>query len=261
MQLIFTHDKSRLLEHFSKDPVLFAYHIGDLDDFYFEHCQWGAIYGMSPRIDDVLLLYTGCATPSLLAFGLTDKFATLLEEYLEVSPDKFFCHFQDRHRKILTDRFTEQSLGPHMKMKLQSFQEPKAKSSELQPVRLDENDIDDLQRLYEESYPGHYFVTRMLASGKYFGVRSEGKLVAVAGVHVDSDEYKIAVLGNICTHPSARGQGLATMVTAQLVDELVAENKTICLNVKTDNDSAIRCYESLGFEKVCEYEEALFTRK
>ena len=261
MQLIFTHDKNRLLEHFSKDPVLFSYHLGDLDDFFFPHCQWGAIYGRSPRIDDAVLLYTGGDTPTLQAFGLTDKFPTLLREYFAVCPDRFYGHFQSQRRPVFRESFNEQSLGTHQKMKLIEFREPKDRSQVGEIIRLGEADQSDLQQLYDESYPDHYFVPRMLESGKYFGVRRDGQLVAVSGVHVDSKEYKIAVLGNICTHPSSRGQGLATIVTAHLVKELVAESKTVCLNVKTDNGPAIHCYESLGFEKVCEYQEALFERE
>ena len=49
IMLVFTTNKERLSEHFQKDPVLFAYHLGDLDDFYFKDCQWGATYGFSFR--------------------------------------------------------------------------------------------------------------------------------------------------------------------------------------------------------------------
>jgi ribosomal protein S18 acetylase RimI-like enzyme len=34
----------------------------------------------------------------------------------------------------------------------------------------------------------------------------------------------------------------------------------VALNVKKDNAGAIKCYENLGFEIYCDYEESLFTR-
>ena len=107
----------------------------------------------------------------------------------------------------------------------------------------------------------------MLATGKYFGclvddrVHADDRLLAVAGVHVCSDEYKVAVLGSIATHPEHRGRGLATTLTSHLTAELVNEGKLVCLNVKADNLPAIRCYKKLGFETIHEYEEALFELK
>ena len=55
----------------------------------------------------------------------------------------------------------------------------------------------------------------MLETGKYFGIRREGILVSVAGIHVYSPEYDVAALGNITTHPDFRGQGLGRKVTAR----------------------------------------------
>jgi ribosomal protein S18 acetylase RimI-like enzyme len=255
---ILTTDKQRLLEHFRKDPVLFAYHLGDLDDFYFPHCIWGAVYGESSAIDDVLLLYTGCNVPSLLAFGVSGKFPALLSDFVTLLPSKFYCHFQKQYHSILADKFRESYLGTHLKMKLGQFTKGTTDLQGVSPVRLGESDEEALRSLYIQAYPGNYFVSRMLKSGKYFGCRIDGQIVAVAGVHVDSDEYGIAVLGNVATHPDHRGKRLATMLTSRLVEELVSESKLICLNVNADNHAAIHCYLKLGFEKVYEYEESLF---
>ena len=87
------------------------------------------------------------------------------------------------------------------------------------------------------------------------------QIVAASGVHVDSDEYNIAVLGNIVTHPDYRNRRLATKLTSYLTEELVLESKLICLNVKDDNTAAITTYEKLGFEKVHVYEEGIFEFK
>jgi predicted GNAT family acetyltransferase len=78
--------------------------------------------------------------------------------------------------------------------------------------------------------------------------------VSVAGVHVYSRQHKVAALGNITTRPDARGKGLATTVTARLCQELLrAGIECVGLNVKADNQSAITCYEKLGFERVADY--------
>ena len=95
---------------------------------------------------------------------------------------------------------------------------------------------------------------------RYFGCFIDDEIVSVSGVHVHSDRYGISVLGNITTRPDYRGKGLATAVTAYLLKELRAAGNIIALNVKNDNIAAIRCYNKLGFEQYCEYEESYFTR-
>lgn len=259
--MIFTQNKMRLLRHFRKDPVLFAYHMGDLDDFYFPDCLWPTSFGAKQGIDDVLLVYSGCETPSLLAFGLTERFESLLREYLPMAPYRFFCHFQERYRGIFAEFADEHPLGTHLKMKLQDerFSECGLSDTDEEIIQLRESHLEQLRELYAAAYPDNYFVPRMLQTGHYLGILEGERLVAVAGVHVASDEHKIAVLGNVTTHPDHRGRGLATRVTHALTSRLVSEGKEVCLNVKADNTPAITCYEKIGFERVHTYEEALFT--
>ena len=256
--LIFTSDKKRLIEHFRKEPALFAYHIGDLDDFHFQHCQWGATYGKSPRIDDCILVYNGLKTPTVLAFGLTEKFQRLLETFIPLFPKKFHCHYQEPSRELLCGLMKGTDLGSHYKMALQEFTPHDDAIEGVEFLTLDESHLDDLLKLYTEAFPDNYFMPRMLESGKYLAAKCDGRMVAVAGVHVDSDDYKVAALGNITTHPEYRGRGIATLLTSRLTGQLVAEGKLVCLNVDRENPAAIHCYEKLGFAIVHEYLEATF---
>lgn len=95
----------------------------------------------------------------------------------------------------------------------------------------------------------------MLETGYYYGIKRGETLVSVAGVHIYSQEYKVAALGNITTHPQCRGQGLGTLVTAKLCQALLEKVEHIGLNVKADNKSGIACYQKLGFERIAAYEE------
>lgn len=257
--LIFSTDKKRLRAHFKKDEVLFSYHIGDLDDFFFPDCQWMVSYGERAHIEEAILLYTGGETPSLLAFGVTDDFDNLLAEAVDLLPPAFYCHFRSRSRETLRKVYTEKALGTFVKMKLSSF--VSCDNSEHDIIQLGENHEGSLRKLYDSSYPGNYFTPRMLQTGKYFGIIKKNEIIAVAGLHVYSPEYKIAVLGNIVTAVEHRGHGLGRSVTSRLVKELTAENLLVCLNVKADNLPATKCYERLGFKKVHEYEEAFYQIK
>ena len=72
-------------------------------------------------------------------------------------------------------------------------------------------------------------------------------LVAVAGTHAASAQHTIAVVGNVFTHPSARGRGLATAATSAVTAELLGAQDDVVLSVDPGNTPAIRAYHRLGF--------------
>jgi predicted GNAT family acetyltransferase len=72
----------------------------------------------------------------------------------------------------------------------------------------------------------------------------------------------VAALGNVATLPEARGTGLATAACARLCRMLLADGvDTISLNVRADNDAAIRAYEKLGFAHATDYVEVVLTSR
>jgi len=260
--LLFSTDKPRLRRHFEKDEVLFSYHLGDLDEFFFPHCQWIVKYEeRRARIAEAILVYTGGKTPSVQAFGMTDRFNDFLSEAVDILPHCFYGHYKSDSKAAFLARYEMRPLGRHLKMKLGKVIDYPMNKNHAHVLRLDQSHLPKLLALYARAYPENYFIERMLDSGKYFGSLVDNRIVAVAGVHVDSVEYKTAVLGNIAVDPEFRGCGLGKLVTSQLVRELVDDGKTICLNVMEDNAPAIRIYESLGFSKVHEYDEAFFERR
>lgn len=122
-------------------------------------------------------------------------------------------------------------------------------------MQLSASNVSELEELYRESYPGNWFEPRMLETGYYYGICQGAALLSVAGVHVYSQQYGVAALGNITTHPLFRGKGLGKIVCAKLCQTLLQTVDYIGLNVKADNKSAIACYTKLGFERIATYEE------
>lgn len=252
-------DKESLYRRFRKDVFLFAYHIGDLDDFYFSDCKW---FGLeeNDQIVEVILLYSGLKIPTLLIFGSIEKIPNLIEEIINKLPDRFYCHYQENFHEFLESDYQMTFLGTHLKMKFQGDLSKLSLIDTSETVHLTENDKSSLLSLYQEAYPEGYFVPYMLKSGKYFGVKVDNKIVSVAGVHVFSSVYNIAVLGNITTHPNYRGRGLAKKCTVQLLKSLDGEVDQIGLNVKKDNGIALQLYKNLGFKVHSTYKEAYFER-
>ncbi|MEE8149385.1 MAG: hypothetical protein V3T75_02915 [candidate division Zixibacteria bacterium] len=152
--LVFTVNKKHLERHFQKDPVLFGYHQGDLDDFYFPDCQWAADYHQRARIEELILIYGGLKTATVLAFGLTDRFEQLLKETIELLPNKFYCHFLESYRSVFRQLYDEKPLGKFLKMKLVSRQRCQSITGDKNDniARLQLSHHQQLLELYNQAY-------------------------------------------------------------------------------------------------------------
>jgi ribosomal protein S18 acetylase RimI-like enzyme len=129
-------------------------------------------------------------------------------------------------------------------------------------TRLGAKDVAAIERLYADGESAgespDFFYPSMVTDGVFFGVYKGEELIAAAGTHLVSREEGAAAIGNVYVRRDRRGGGLGRAVTAAVIHEL-AGIETIGLNVRADNDAAIRVYESLGFVRHCEFYEALAT--
>ena len=106
-------------------------------------------------------------------------------------------------------------------------------------------EVDELYRLFPE---GH-FRPDLLDEGVFYGLRAGGSLRAIAGTHVVAEPFGVAVVGNVFTHPDARGNGYAGAVTSAVVANLLARGcHDVVLNVFVTNTPAIAVYRRLGFQ-------------
>lgn len=97
-----------------------------------------------------------------------------------------------------------------------------------------------------------------LEDGVFFGIRRQGRLVAVTGTHVVGKRSRVAAVGSVFTHPVHRGQGYGRATGAAVVQTLLqAGIETIVLNVAMVNEHALGLYRSLGFWPFCGYYEGV----
>lgn len=264
MKPIFIHDKTELERYLLKNRELYYYHLGDLDDFFWHYTSWYALRE-GEDIRALALLYTGGETATLLALADENDrpaAAALIEALHPLLPPCFYSHFSPELHAPLLPYYDFNPGGEHYKMVLTHPEKLQAVDTDC-VERLGSGDLPDLLDLYAASYPGNWFDARMLETGQYVGARgATGRLLSVAGIHVYSPSYQTAALGNITTRIEARGTGLATRVTAALCNSLLAEGiEVIGLNVKTDNEYAIRTYVKLGFEIRATYYEYMANLK
>jgi predicted GNAT family acetyltransferase len=67
----------------------------------------------------------------------------------------------------------------------------------------------------------------------------------MAGTRMHLDGF--TEISAVCTDDAHRGRGLAKVLIANLVAEILGRGEVACLHVVTDNFPAIGLYESLGF--------------
>lgn len=260
MRPICLHDKTSIESFLRENTELHIYSIGDLDDFFWPYTTWYALPG-NKELQAIALLYTGQELPTLLALSEQPIImAKLLESIVRLLPLRFYAHLSPGLESVFQAAHSIDSHGTHYKMALRQPSHV-GDLQNCEVVRLGGCDLDDLYRFYQESYPGNWFEPRMLETNQYFGIRKEGQLVSAAGVHVYSERYGVAALGNIATHPAYRRRGYGKAVTARLCRSLLEKVDHIGLNVKADNEAAVCCYQKAGFEIKASYGEFVIERK
>ncbi|MDF2368478.1 GNAT family N-acetyltransferase, partial [Sneathiella sp.] len=105
-------------------------------------------------------------------------------------------------------------------------------------------DAEDMFALATLTKPGPYLKdTRLL--GTFFGVKEDGKLIAMAGERFKHPGY--SEISGVCTHPDHLGRGLAHALCVHVAEQILARGETPYLQVFATNTRAIRVYEDLGF--------------
>jgi len=254
MELVQITDRGQLAEYFRQDINLHLYSLGDLDDFYWPDTK---CYGIktSTRIDQVVLLYSGEGLPVLLAFSDSNDFDEhFIDQLVPLIPDQIYSHLSPGLEKQFIKHYSLIDHGLHYKMSLSDFSRVNLINT-ARTVLITKDYLAEVQSLFNDSYPDNAFDPRMLDTGQYYGCWKNARLACVGGVHVYSQTYNVAALGNITTHPDYRNQGLGRTITAKLCLGLHERVDHIGLNVKAENEPAMHLYRSLGFQISSNYGE------
>lgn len=110
--------------------------------------------------------------------------------------------------------------------------------------KLDESDAADMLALATLTKPGP-FTMHALALGDFWGIRDNGRLVAMAG-----ERLKMAgmtELSGVCTHPDFRGRGIGRLMTLCVAGRVFAAGDQPFLHTFAANATAIALYEKIGF--------------
>ena len=237
-------DKDHIRTILRRDPAWTVYALGDLSPRMFDKCRW-----YSP---DLTLILRDYGTTILFATGP----GSIQEALSEVTGS---IHLQVK-RDALDEIARVATVTGERLMRRMVWKPGSLPSIDPQVTRLDATDVTLIERLYADGASSgeapDFFYPSMVSDGVFFGVYEDDALVAVAGTHLVAREENAAAIGNVYTRRDRRGRGLGRMATAAVLRELNGI-ETVGLNVRADNDAAIRVYESLVFVRHCEFYEAV----
>ena len=232
-----------------RDRIWAGYALGDLDDGLFELCEWYAAG------ETLAMIYKGLSFFPLYAQGGAEGLDAILRSGITLP--NVFLHLRPEHVPTLEKHYRLCEPHPMWRMALGAFQPQTAGA-----VRLGMDRLVEIQELYRTDNAADAFAPYQLATGYFFGVEQDGKLLSVAGVHLASQAGNVGAIGNVFTHPEQRGHSFAGSCVSAVVKALQADGiSTIFLNVEQANPGAIRVYERLGFVKYCPFIEGSAERK
>lgn len=93
-------------------------------------------------------------------------------------------------------------------------------------------------------YP-HFFRSRTMELGRYFGIYRDGRLAALIGERLGTDEFQ--EISAVCTHPDFTRQGHAQRLLGMLSNDNLRRGRTPFLHVSRRNTSAISLYQRIGY--------------
>ncbi|MBX2805933.1 MAG: GNAT family N-acetyltransferase [Hyphomicrobiales bacterium] len=109
---------------------------------------------------------------------------------------------------------------------------------------LDESDAEAMLALAMMTKPGPFSI-RAQCFGRFWGVKSDGRLIAMAGERMKQPGY--TEVSGLCTDPAFRGRGLGRLMLKHVAGEICVGGEQPYLHAYASNSRAINLYRGLGF--------------
>lgn len=248
-------DAARIREILRPRVEYTAYALGQLEPGLFERSRW--FWSRGDTGTGLVLHSRGGLGDATFVMGDPDAVGAILS--IHPGPTHTYITCQPQHLDTLKREYRLATQQPMIRMAVtpDAFVPHRG----VQAVALGGVDIRRVNALYSTEGNPSYYVPEHIESGVYRGVVSEGRLVAVAGTHVVSRQERVAVVGNVFTHPAYRGRGFATAATSAVTESLFQYCDHVALTVDPNNLPAVHAYERLGYREVCQLVEASAGRR
>ena len=173
-----------------------------------------------------------------------------------LSPGRDHIYLLQADKIELPDELTARMTALGVLMVQASTQQYLAPEFEIN--RLNAADIDEMVELTNLTKPGP-FTAKTPLIGRFWGVKLEDRLAAMAGTRLDFDGF--TEVSGVCTHPDFRGRGLARLLSVYVSERIREAGDTPFLHAYASNEGAIALYKNLGFQLMSEVNVAMVGRR
>ena len=238
-----------------------AYGLAQLEPSLLKQSQWWQAEGDGGH---ALLMHShGGLGHALLTLG--DEIGLYVLLSLHPGPAYSFATIELEHLPVMRRFFTFTQTQPVQRMVVDRRIFAPAPSLQgdagLELRRLSADDTPDVNRLNASEGAGISYRGSQIRDGIYFGIFSDGLLVAMAGTHGISESDRIAVLGNVFTHPRYRNSHFALQTTSAVTSALLETCDEVVLTVDPRNEPAVKAYVRLGYREDFRLIETAVTRR
>ncbi|MFZ5351928.1 MAG: GNAT family N-acetyltransferase [Bacillota bacterium] len=262
MELQIIHNRKAVYEFLSiKKRYDYIYQFNNLEEKNWNNVICFGLFDKS-YLKEIAMLNINYGIPVLLAAGFDniEYSVELLKRLKPFLPNKLYTHIDKQVLDNVFDAESIDELEEYMNMGLDNYNMLEKNCSN-QAIRLGADKLNDIKALMKESYPEAWLDDELVSLNENFGIYLDGKLISFAGIHAYSEEYQVAAVAHVTTHPFYRNKGYAEKTTNALLNSLKDRVKFIGLNVRIENHNAIKCYKKLGFTVYGKFAACRITNK
>ncbi|MGL5345987.1 MAG: GNAT family N-acetyltransferase [Peptostreptococcaceae bacterium] len=244
-------DKEKVLKYVSKQPSINLFIIGDIEQFGFDKDfqeVWGK-FDEDDNLKGVLLRYNNNFIPyyenidedvegfkeiiksydkNVMISGkeeLVEKFKNVIGNYIERKT--YFCELKDKNKLLDWDNTVKLAVpqdANRIYEIIESIEEFTA-----------ENDIEQINDRIEDKSKRVYYIEN-----------DKGEIISIS--QTTAENSKSAMVVGVATRKGYREQGHMSKCLSRLCNDLLEEDKTLCLFY--DNPKAGKIYHRIGFEEI-----------
>lgn len=199
------------------------------------HAHLGEKHGQAARYLPKVSPFSALAEPTLAA----------LEDMYQLIPDQQVAAIMTPASELPESPLWRKVGTFNLFQMIHTSEQPAA---EIASIELGKEDIQAMIELVKLTEPGP-FDQRTIEFGRYKGVYEDCQLIAMAGERLRPKGW-VEVSG-VCTHPTARGRGLAGALVQEIVMGAKKHGEQAFLNVRKGSPSenaARHVYQQMGFQ-------------
>lgn len=181
--------------------------------------------------------------PNICPFGAffdATKTAKAINEYAKLTSE-FFLVSENETPLFNENQVTLEQKIEGCQMVLDNLVEPEITET---IIPLNNDYINEIYNLVWLVMPG-YYRKHTFDMGDYFGIFNNGKLVAISGQRMQTNDF--IEVSAVVTHPDYTRRGLAKQLVAHTTKEIIKNGKHAILHT-TKGNPAIKLYEKLGYK-------------